>query len=147
MVVFLLNAHAHTPSNHDTADGVYKRKCILQKWLWNFRVPFKPETGEKFLWDLSQRKLCLSFFSAGPFPHKPLGYLAFILILLTFPLFMDCELKLHIGWSAGYMRGGILQWVCTWFLFFSVYFLSSYLENVEIFCPDQSASILPAAAV
>lgn len=146
MVVFLLHAHICTPSNHNTADGVYKRKCILQKRLWNFRVPFKPETSEKFLWDLSHWKLYLSF-SAGPFPRKSLGYLAFILILLTFPLFMDCELMLHIGWSAGYMRGSILQWVCTGFLFFNVYFLSSYLENVEIFCPYKSASILPVRAV
>lgn len=39
----------------------------------------------------------------------PISLWGFILILLTFPLFMDCELMLHIGWSAGYMRGGILQ--------------------------------------
>ena len=33
------------------------------------------------------------------------------------------------------------------FFFFNVYFLSSYLENVEIFCPYKSASILPVRAV
>lgn len=48
--------------------------------------------------------------------------------------------------SAGYIRSGILQCVFKKF-FFSAYSLSSHLENVEIFCPYLTVSILSARAI
>ena len=61
----------------------------------------------------------------GAFPQKPLGYLAFILIPLTSPLSIGCELMLYTGWPAGYMKGGILQ-------FFVFVFLNFWLRWVFV---------------
>lgn len=112
--------HMHTFQPQHCRWCLQKKMHSTKARLWNFRVPFKPETSEKFLWDSVLLKALPVLFLCRAFPPVSLcgG---------TWPLSWYCWLFLSswiVSWCSHWLvsrlheRCSILQWVCTGFPFF-----------------------------